>query len=376
MKKNSGKLLNILICGLLGAAVFLFLYGPDSLHVTFDWWILNGYVEEDIVQHYTGWMAFRDSAWHFPLGVTDRIGYPVGAVISFTDSLPLVSVLLKCISGILPETFQFFGWYVLGCFILQSVAAGLLTGLFTKKRWGIYGMSLLFSFAPVFVERAFRHTALASHWLLLFAFFFYFKAKKERKIPWGFLALSFLVVGLHPYFLPMVFGVLAVWTLEQVFGAKGGRIKALGFFFVNVIITLAVGYVLGIFGSGVEGASGGFGYYSMNLNALWNPTSKGMATWSKWLPVLPQLDGNLKGFAHPDSVLTAPETRSSSPVRIIRDETCQSRGLRGLYPAGEGAGYAGGIMSAAIDGIMCAEALMEDSNDSFGKSSGIVLIRL
>ena len=73
---------------------------------------------------------------------------------------------------------------------------------------------------------------------------------------------------------------------------------------------------------------------------------------------LPRLDGNLKGFAAADSVLTAPETRSSSPVRMIRDETKQSTGLRGLYPAGEGAGYAGGIMSAAIDGIMCAEALL------------------
>ena len=58
-------------------------------------------------------------------------------------------------------------------------------------------------------------------------------------------------------------------------------------------------------------------------------------------------------------MLTAPETRSSSPVKIPRDETKQSIGLRGLYPAGEGAGYAGGIMSAAIDGILCAEALME-----------------
>ena len=74
---------------------------------------------------------------------------------------------------------------------------------------------------------------------------------------------------------------------------------------------------------------------------------------------LPLLDGNLKGFAHGDSVLTAPETRSSSPVRIIRDESKQSVGLAGLFPAGEGAGYAGGIMSAAIDGMMCAEALME-----------------
>lgn len=74
---------------------------------------------------------------------------------------------------------------------------------------------------------------------------------------------------------------------------------------------------------------------------------------------LPLLDESLKGFAHPDSVLTAPETRSSSPVRIVRDDSHQSIGLRGLYPAGEGAGYAGGIMSAAIDGIQCAEALID-----------------
>ena len=72
---------------------------------------------------------------------------------------------------------------------------------------------------------------------------------------------------------------------------------------------------------------------------------------------LPQLDGKLKGFAGADAVMTAPETRSSSPVRIIRDESRQSR-VRGLYPTGEGAGYAGGIMSAAIDGIMTAEAIL------------------
>lgn len=72
---------------------------------------------------------------------------------------------------------------------------------------------------------------------------------------------------------------------------------------------------------------------------------------------LPMLDGNLKGFADPGAVLTAPETRSSSPVRILRDETRQSV-LQGLYPSGEGAGYAGGIMSAAIDGILSAEAVI------------------
>ncbi|MBQ2927449.1 MAG: FAD-dependent oxidoreductase [Oscillospiraceae bacterium] len=72
---------------------------------------------------------------------------------------------------------------------------------------------------------------------------------------------------------------------------------------------------------------------------------------------LPRLDQKLKGFAGPDAVMTAPETRSSSPVRILRDESRQSS-LRGLYPTGEGAGYAGGIMSAAVDGIMTAEAIL------------------
>ena len=73
---------------------------------------------------------------------------------------------------------------------------------------------------------------------------------------------------------------------------------------------------------------------------------------------LPLLDRRLKGFARPDAVLTGVETRSSSPVRIERDGDCLSN-LRGLYPCGEGAGYAGGIMSAAVDGIRCAEALCE-----------------
>ena len=70
------------------------------------------------------------------------------------------------------------------------------------------------------------------------------------------------------------------------------------------------------------------------------------------------LDKRLKGFADPDAVLTGPETRSSSPVRIVRDGSGQSS-LIGLYPAGEGAGYAGGIMSAAVDGMEAAEAVLK-----------------
>ena len=69
------------------------------------------------------------------------------------------------------------------------------------------------------------------------------------------------------------------------------------------------------------------------------------------------LDKTLCGFADPQALLTAPETRSSSPVRILRGDDLQST-LRGLYPCGEGAGYAGGILSAAVDGMRCAEAIL------------------
>lgn len=80
---------------------------------------------------------------------------------------------------------------------------------------------------------------------------------------------------------------------------------------------------------------------------------------------LPNLDRQLHGFADSDGVLTGPETRSSSPVRILRGENRQSA-LAGFYPCGEGAGYAGGIMSAAIDGIQSAEALIKEMEDEHG----------
>ena len=107
------------------------------------------------------------------------------------------------------------------------------------------------------------------------------------------------------------------------------------------------------------------------------PTYRPGVTWCDLHDVLPakltnalekgivSLNSRLSGFSSPDAVLTAPETRSSSPVRIVRDGLGLSN-VAGLYPCGEGAGYAGGIMSAAIDGMMTAELLaerlMEDCN--------------
>lgn len=74
---------------------------------------------------------------------------------------------------------------------------------------------------------------------------------------------------------------------------------------------------------------------------------------------LPQLNNKIKGFADPEALLTAIETRSSAPVRILRNENCEGN-IKGIYPCGEGAGYAGGITSSAIDGLTVAEAIIKN----------------
>jgi uncharacterized protein len=76
---------------------------------------------------------------------------------------------------------------------------------------------------------------------------------------------------------------------------------------------------------------------------------QGISEMGLWMP----------GFAYPDALLTGVETRSSSPIRITRDDSFQAFGVKGLYPCGEGAGYAGGIISAAMDGLLCSEKILE-----------------
>lgn len=108
------------------------------------------------------------------------------------------------------------------------------------------------------------------------------------------------------------------------------------------------------------------------------PTYKPNVTWVNLDEVFPKfitdsmregivlMDNKLHGFADNGAVITGPETRSSSPVRIIRDKKTMQSNIKGLYPCGEGAGYAGGIMSAAVDGIKTAEMVV--INNGRGKN--------
>ena len=101
---------------LLGAAVFLLVYGLAPLDVANDAFCRGGYIEKDIQQHYAGWLFYRSSALGWPLGVTQAINAPQGVSVAYTDSIPLLAVLCRPLAAALGGTFQYFGWFTLVCF--------------------------------------------------------------------------------------------------------------------------------------------------------------------------------------------------------------------------------------------------------------------
>ncbi len=283
----------------VGLAAFLSIYGFIPLNAANDRWMMHGYDEPDILQHYAGWLAFRNSEWHFPLGLVDTMGR--ATYITYTDSIPLIAIVSKLLLQAVryAGTFQYFGIYTLGCYILQAVAVGMLVRRKTDRPAVILLSMVLFSFSPILMERALRHTALGSHWLILFAMYAYFKCRDGgyETYPASFFALSALAVLIHPYFLPLVMIFALITLIEGVV-----KTRKRGYYIVNFGCSLAVaaftGYLIGAVGTGIAGQrnGSGYGYYSMNLNALFNPSSCGGYTWSGLLEPLPQINGNYDGF--------------------------------------------------------------------------------
>lgn len=294
-KAAQSRLAPVLLAALVGAAVFLLLYGTVPLDVTNDAWIMAGYDEQDIMEHYAGWLAYRASPWRFPLGLAEKMGVGDGTIISYTDSIPWFAILFKLLRGILPATFQYFGLYSLLCYMLQGAAGYLLVQYKTGSRaYALIG-SVFFSFSPILIERALRHTALASHWLILFSLLVYLMHRdRPRAASWGWLTLlEVLAIGIHPYFLPMVVCFSVLCLLADLGRRRYGAIAAL---LGQQAATWLAGVVLGVLGRGTNVSRSGFGFYSMNLNAPFNPTSRGGYSWSRLLPVLPQTLGNYDGF--------------------------------------------------------------------------------
>lgn len=295
------KKINInIVTALLGGIAFVLIYGVKILNPLYTDWLLTG---GDPSQHYLGWEFFRRSDWYFPLGLTDQLAYPLKTSVIYTDSIPIFAVFFKLFRSILPRQFQYFGIWGLLCFVLQGYYAAKILGERSSSKTVILAGSIFFIVSPVMVFRMYYHTALAAHWLILLAIYFYSKHEKEYRdifrpvMQWGILGI--LIGSIHLYFVPMCGAILLGYILCSIWKERKIRIR-----FIYPSISFSVGlfltvYLLGGFSSGADTGTNNLGLFSFNLNAFLNPMSystllKNTSLWN-W-PFYTQ--GQYEGFSY------------------------------------------------------------------------------
>lgn len=287
------------IGALLGAVLFLLIYGFGVLDVTNDSWLVTG---KDLQQHYVGWKFFRNAEWMFPLGVHDGITHPYAISVLYTDSIPLFAIPFKVLSPILPETFQYFGLFGLMCYMLNGgVAAVLLAKISRSKLFCAVG-SVFFILATPVLQRMFglitedsRHTSLAAHFLVLGAlgiWMYHNKFKKRWHAALAYSILGVLCVLIQMYFIFIVGGIMCGYLLYELIDKKDWK-RCLLVLFSFIASSFAVFVLVGGINDIVNSGGNGYGLYSANLNALVNPYH-----YSSFFDELPWGFGQYEGMAY------------------------------------------------------------------------------
>jgi len=247
---------------LVGLAAFLAIVGPKVLDVTNMLWLTT---QKDTFTHYLGWEFFRRAPFAWPPGLNPDYGLQFSSSILFSDSVPLLAIPLKLISPLLPETFQYTGWWTLCCFVLQAYFAARLAGLMTTDIIVKLGFAALLAFAPPFLWRLEVHFSLIAHWIVLAAIYLYFTPDRPRRsLAWGaLLTVSALV---HTYILAMC---LPIWLASLV--ARRHHRGTSAPWPVEIIATLgavlAALWVAGFFPLRSSLLTFGYGMFSLNLLA-------------------------------------------------------------------------------------------------------------
>ncbi|MBR3901860.1 MAG: hypothetical protein IKJ60_10010 [Ruminococcus sp.] len=279
---------------LIGALIFILIYGIYVLNPTYDDWILAR--DGDNIQHYLGWIYFRRSPWHFPLCLTDGLLSTGPVSCMYTDSIPILAVFFKLLSPILPETFQYMGLWALICYILNGGFSAILMYKIKPNIAFSAACSVLFIMYPPTSDRIFGHDSLIAIWLILAAFVLLLNSKTQWKnrftpvILWS--VLCAISVTIHMYFLPMIYIVMLGWIVIEIFRNKNKK-RAILTFFNSVALTLLVLWLIGAFYGNGGKPDGGFGLYSANLNTFFN--SKGFST---LIPPLPIREGQYEGYGY------------------------------------------------------------------------------
>ena len=278
------SLFEVLIPIAIGLMGFFLVAGVSILNVQNIAW-LGGAL--DPAQHYLGWALYRNGPWTFPVGLNPHNGLEFSNSIVFSDSLPLLAILFKPFNFLLPDVFQYFGLWTLGCFVLQALFAWKLLGLMSDSLWIRTFGSFLFVFSPTMMTRVGLWTSLASHFLILAALYLIFRPNQTRRTFYWALLIGIASL-VHFYLLAMV---LALWLaslmdglfLQKKLSILKGALESAIIFLVLLMCLWQAGYFSVNTGSG---AAGGYGTFRLNLLAPFDPRG-----WSYILRTIPmQID--------------------------------------------------------------------------------------
>ena len=294
--KKSSRFMRILptlvISILVGFIWFLLLYGFDYLKFTnVDWIYLSG---GDVFQHQIGWEWFRQEPWRFPIGRIEGYGYPFGTFISYTDSIPLLAIPIKLLGDILPQNFQYLGLWELISLIGQMLFGLLILGEFTPSYFKKIPGSSLLILSPILLYRAFEHNSLTAQWILLAGIWLVLLAYRGKLWRWAWVLLFASAILVQLYFVAML---TPLWLVSLFFQYK--REKKIKMLVVDLLITpavmLVIVYSIGLFSLSVGNLlAAGLGYFSWNLNGLFNPLK-----YSAILHALPLgVEGQYEGFSY------------------------------------------------------------------------------
>ena len=294
-KPNWVSISILILCTFL----FHICYGLEIIIPTNINWLLSAY--HDWGQHYLGFAYFRDAPWSFPLGDMHNYFYPLGTNVGFTDSIPLLAVLIKPFSSFLPSDFQYFGAFMFLAFVLNALFTLKILRLYKVNLILILGAIVIVNTSPLLLYRG-MHPALTAHWLIIASIYYYVSSTSKihaLKANWIQVLLFVLSAGIHPYLAAMVYGFSIILPLKNYFYDKSISLKSACFFpVISLISGLFLWFVLGMIG--VKGGttvtdSGNYGISTFNLNSFFNPYELS----SQFLPALKATSINqLEGFAY------------------------------------------------------------------------------
>jgi hypothetical protein len=265
-----GNFVHEAACIITPAILFLCFFNVHVLDPTRISWVL----QNDWGQHSLGWNAFRHEPWS-SFNHESFLGAPTGLSIIYTDSNPLFAFIFKALNGILPANFQYIGLWFFFCTSLHFIFAYKLVKPHAPNRWAAYGGALCLSVLPALYYRM-RHDTLMAHWLILWGLHLFINVRDDNKKTLGWACLLGLTGLIHPY---LLFMVAAIWSgdvLRAFWPAARAmdRRALLDTVWRAVVVFICPLITLGLSGAYAQGqaaGAGGWGYYSMDLLAIFNP---------------------------------------------------------------------------------------------------------